>query len=132
MSQEEEWIWLFSDDDIMHEQCVETFYSEINAGKLFDLYHFNVTIIDENSNILRKTSFPSVLSIEEFNYRKFSGKLNSYVVEYIFRKQKYIEVGGFQEFDLAWGSDDATWSKIANEKSIKTFDKGDVKWRYKQ
>ena len=35
----EEWIWLFSDDDIMETNCVEEFYNSLNGstGK-FDVY----------------------------------------------------------------------------------------------
>lgn len=43
MSQDEEWIWLFSDDDVMEASCVENFYKslqETNAS--YDLYHFDV------------------------------------------------------------------------------------------
>ena len=30
MTQDEPWLWLFSDDDVMERNCVEEFYKEVN------------------------------------------------------------------------------------------------------
>ena len=129
MSNNEEWIWLFSDDDIMEPDCVESFYKEINFNKNFDLYRFNINIIDSNDQIIRTCKFPTVLSVNKFIQYKLSGRISSYVVEYIFRRDSFIKHSGFTSFDLAWNSDDATWIKLGAEKGIKTITNGTINWR---
>ncbi len=42
---EEPWLWLFSDDDIMGPNCVETFYSALDKTNAeYDVYRFNTTM----------------------------------------------------------------------------------------
>jgi len=48
---DENWIWLFSDDDIMEQTCVEEFYNTLQESSDFDLFHFNVRQIDENDKV---------------------------------------------------------------------------------
>ncbi|MCL2328091.1 MAG: glycosyltransferase [Bacteroidetes bacterium] len=133
LSQSEEWLWLFSDDDEMESECVEAFYKEISNGACYDLYHFNVTVIDENSRVLQMApEFPAVLPAESFLLKKLSGKISSFVCEYIFNKEAYCNAGKFQNFDMAWNSDDATWVKLGVRKGIKTIDKAKVNWRRSQ
>lgn len=128
--QDEEWIWLFSDDDIMSENCVELFYQEIEKGSHFDLYHFNVDVIDEKNCVIKKTkAYPDILSAVSFLKQKNAAKLDSFVVEYIFRRSAFEQIGGFQHFDMAWGTDIATWSKLGRAKGIKTINGAKVLWR---
>jgi len=131
MSKDEEWIWLFSDDDEMSHNCVQEFYNYLEAtNDQYDLYHFNVHIIDEQSKVIEyPPAFPQELYPIDFFKLKTVGKLKSYVVEYVFRKAKYLEVEKFQKFDLAWGTDDATWIKISNETGIYTIETANVYWR---
>lgn len=131
LSKDEPWIWLFSDDDEMEPKCVERFYSEIETDENYDLYHFNVDIIDENGGLFaRRQPFPDWLCSKEFIVEKLKGNIASYVVEYIFSRKCYEKCGGFQKYDLAWGSDDATWIKFGLDKGIKTIDGAKVKWRH--
>lgn len=46
MTQGEEWLWLFSDDDVMEEKCVEEFYKTIQCKPDAGLVHFNVKRLD--------------------------------------------------------------------------------------
>lgn len=130
MSGDEEWVWLFSDDDIMDPNCVEEFYKQISNGQHFDLYHFNVKIINEKDQLLKKQiPFPEVLDTKSFFRKRMSGELNSFIVEYIFNKKTFEKKGRFQNFDLAWYADDATWIKIGNSKGIKSIIGPEVSWR---
>lgn len=127
---DEEWIWLFSDDDMLEPTCVESFYKEIKNGTSYDLYHFNVDIIDENNKVVKHTlAYPQVLDSVSFLKGKNSAKFDSFVVEYIFRRSTFEKLGGFQHFDMAWGTDIATWAKIGREKGIKTISDSKVCWR---
>lgn len=127
---DEAWIWLFSDDDIMEPNCVECFYKEVENGASYDLYHFNVDIINEQNQIVKHTkSYPDVIDSVTFLRKKNSARLDSFVVEYIFNRLTFEQLGGFQFFDLAWGTDIATWAKIGSTKGIKTITGSKVLWR---
>ncbi len=126
----EEWVWLFSDDDEMEADCVSNFYQCLKEFPDYDLYHFNLRKINEKSEFIGVESvFPEHITIEQLLLGRLHRSLQTTVVEYIFRKSKYLEVDGFQKFDLAWGSDDATWMKIAGDKGIRTISNGFVHWR---
>ncbi len=132
LSQTEEWVWLFSDDDEMESTCVEKFYEQLRLhnNNAYDVYHFNVKIIDEKSNIRTVPSiYPKVIQSFDFYKEKMNGKIRSLVVENIFSRSIYNKMNGFQNFDLAWGSDTATWVKFGQQKGIFTIDTAWVKWR---
>jgi glycosyltransferase involved in cell wall biosynthesis len=125
----EKWIWLFSDDDIMSENCVEEFYKQV-AIQYFDIYHFNTKTIGNESHVIRTNkNFPKIITAYDFCKSIMGDKLKCYVVEYIFSRERFFEKGRFQNFDLAWWSDVATWIKISNEKGIYTLDNACVYWR---
>lgn len=129
----EEWIWLFSDDDIMEPNCVEEFYRYASRNPEADIFHFNVTVIDQFSNEYLNLSiptFPDEISSIDFYKKRMRGDLNSYVVEYVFKRETFCKVNRFESFDLAWGSDVATTLKLSLKKGyIITCENCFVKWR---
>lgn len=128
--QNEEWIWLFSDDDMMERGCVEAFYKQIENNDSFDLYHFDVNIINSDNKVVKEEPpFEDVMTGVGFLKKKNVATINSFVVEFIFRKSAFERLGGFQNFDLAWGSDVATWAKLGKEKGIRTIKSAKVLWR---
>jgi glycosyltransferase involved in cell wall biosynthesis len=133
MVRDEEWIWLFSDDDFMDTTCVENFYSVLDQHPYSDLFHYNVTQVDANDkNVKDLSSYPKVLTSEEYLKRRLNGDFYSFVVEYIFRKSHFLNMGRFENFDLAWSSDDATWIKLSNRNGIVNIDNSRVYWRESQ
>lgn len=129
LSKDEEWIWLFSDDDIMGKRCVELFYAEIEKSN-YDIYHFDIKEINENGIETGKESkYPEITSSYYLYKNKMSGKIISMVVENIFSRKIYLQCNKFEQFDLAWGSDTATWSKFAYQKGMKTIHNDYVYWR---
>ena len=131
MSKDEPYIWLFSDDDVMEPNCVEQFLRIIDETEgAYDLYHFDSYRIDENGKfeLLRKP-YPSVLSSYDFYKGKMLGKYDSYVVENVFSKSIYEQSGGFKNFDLAWGSDVATWCIFSNDKDMCSVPGALIGWR---
>ena len=129
MTQDEEWIWLFSDDDVMGKRCVELFYETISSND-FDIYHFNVKEIDGKGNETGNCSKYQDITHAFYLYEnKMMCKLLSLVVENVFSREIYQKCHGFQRFDLAWGSDTATWIKFCSEKGMKTIDGDYVYWR---
>lgn len=131
MTHEEEWLWLFSDDDIMEPNCVKDFYKTIqDTNSQYDLYHFDVNIIDKEGNIIRTPNrYPQNLDAFTYYKKKLLGSLISLVVENIFSREIYNQTGGFQVFDLAWGSDTATWVKFSTSKTMYTINDSKILWR---
>jgi glycosyltransferase involved in cell wall biosynthesis len=126
----EKWIWLFSDDDIMDANCVSSFFETIEGRGDYDVYHFNINIIDEDKRIVNKCmKYPEILSSEEFFESRIKSKFYSFAVEYIFRKDVFYREGKFESFDMAWGTDDATWIKFSRYTGIKTIPDAKVYWR---
>lgn len=131
MSHDEPFIWLFSDDDVMEPNCVEALFNQIEHAKSFyDLYHFNSYRIDEEGKIeLYRKKYPSVISAYEFYKGKKSGRYDSFVVENVFSRQIYEQSGGFVKFDLAWGSDLATWCVFCGNKGMCRVQGALIGWR---
>ncbi len=128
--QNEEWIWLFSDDDTMEERCVEKFYEYIKVNKTVNLLHFDINIINENGILLSKSeNFPKNMPVETFFAKRVRAEIDSAVVEYIIRKEDFKRAGNFKNYDLAWSSDDATWIRLARENGIVTIPNTKVNWR---
>ena len=125
----EPWIWLFSDDDVMGPECVKEFYTGKTQRPKTNMFRFDVTIIDGSDTKRRKVNFPEHINSLDLYLRKVDGKTSCFVVEYIFSRDIYAESGGFVNFDLAWGSDLATWVKFGREKGIRTLKNGTVFWR---
>ena len=130
MTQSEPWIWLFSDDDVMGDRCVELFYKrKKNDGENY-LYHFDVKVIDSSNRVIKDAlDYPPVITSEDFYCKKGCARLDSFVVEYVFSRKVYESVDGFQSFDLAWGSDIATWCKMGKDGGIHTIMGDFVFWR---
>ena len=134
MSQDEPYIWLFSDDDVMEPGCVEAFFSLPEETRNNYVVHFNIHQIGEGGGILKTpVKYPERMTAKEYlDAKLFQKGVISYVVEFVFPRWIYEITGGFQNYDLAWGSDMMTWLKFADAcKGIYTIDSDDamVRWR---
>jgi len=131
MSREEPYIWLFSDDDVMEPNCVEELFRQIEKTEgYYDVYHFNVDIINESGAFKkRKQDYPEVLPAYRFYRGKNSGRLTAFVVENVFSRKVYEQMDGFPKYDLAWGSDVAAWIVFSGRKGMCTVPNARVCWR---
>lgn len=107
LSEGEEWIWLFSDDDIAEPECVQSFYeSEVHDS--INVLHFNIDIIDSGGKIIRMCpEYPALLTSDQFFRRLYTREIVARMPEFIFRASE-LKRNGFVDFDLAWRSDNAT------------------------
>ena len=127
----EEWIWFFSDDDLMEPGCVELFYKHIEKHQDDTLLHFNVQVINEaDINLYKPRKFRSHFSTMEFFSKRLNNKISSMGMDFIFKKKAFEKVNRFQSFDLAWSSDNATWLKLSIYNGITTIEGAMVKWRH--
>lgn len=131
MSQGEEWIWLFSDDDVMEPQCVEEFYKTIMENPQAGLVHFDICRLDDaTGKVTPLPVYPKHCSAKYYLDEKLNGHIVSFVVEFIVRQDIFFGQGRFQNFDLAWGSDFISWVKFADAAGgIDTCRNAKVLWR---
>jgi len=129
LTQDEPWIWLFSDDDRCSPRCIETLKRGINTHPTTDLFHFGVQAIDERNQPIAPLQETQLTSARDYLERRILDDYRSYVVEYVFRREPFMAQGGFQKFDLAWGSDDATWIALATHQSPVLLAGAAVEWR---
>lgn len=124
------WVWLFSDDDLMQDDCVESFFKAHKAHPQTDVFAFSQCIIDEQGQ-LKETNFPwpDHLSAFGFGNLRFNRKLYSSGVGFVFSRKSFDRENGFVSFPLAWNSDDASWISFAGEKGIRKIEGGLVSWR---
>ncbi|MDB5013417.1 MAG: hypothetical protein JWQ25_1619 [Daejeonella sp.] len=126
----EEYVWLFSDDDIMPQDAVERFYKLIESSVEADLFRFNINIINElGIPIFPVSEHPIHETAISFLTRRLNGDVISSACEYIFSREVYSNNKGFVEFPLAWASDDATWLNYSNKLGIFLIPGKCVSWR---
>lgn len=131
---DEQWIWLFSDDDVVSPDCVDGFFETIktyNGDSIFNkVFRFNLNITDKDLNSIHKYETPTIFSVEYFLENYFiSHEFTNRAVEFIFSRSLYNEKGKFVNFPLAWGSDLATFLNLGQQGGFITIIRGEVFWR---
>lgn len=126
----EEYFMLFSDDDIMTPNCIENFYRTIETKDNFDVYHFDINIIDKDNHIINKCpEYDEVLSSLDFLRKLYRNEIDARMPEFIFRTKYFRLLGGFLTFDLAYRTDNATVINCAQRNGICTIPISKVLWR---
>jgi glycosyltransferase involved in cell wall biosynthesis len=127
----EEWVWLFSDDDIMEPRCVEEFYNCLEESpKKFDIYRFNTLIINDEGKIIGINPLhPKEEDCLQFLYFFLRGLRASVMQDHIFSRSAYRRCGGFKDFPLGWCSDQAIVLRIGAEKGYQTMPHANVRFR---
>lgn len=98
---EEEWVMILGDDDVLSKNAVEAFYSNLEEARSFDVIRFANCIIDEAGEVKSNVYYrPQKESSVDFLFKKSRTSLS----EYVFKKKQIIEIG-FKDFPLAWCSD---------------------------
>lgn len=130
LSKNEQWIWLFSDDDIADEMCVEQFYNTIKEdNSFFDVYRFNTRVIDDNDKIIGEAQeSPFIDTAVDMAYNILLGKRGNSMPDHIFSRNIY-EKFGFVKTDWAQAADWATSIQFTAEKGICTISGAKVNWR---
>ena len=101
---------LFSDDDIMEPDCVRRFYEETDKHPDYDVYHFNLTIINSKSEVKTcRAGLPKVMDVHQFYVdNNIYNRVDVRMPEFIFLTKKFKEEDGFVSFPLAMRTDNAT------------------------
>jgi len=129
---DEEWIWLFSDDDVAESTCVERFYDVLlKTNKFYDVYRFDTMTIDQNDNVVNVSpENPEIEDHYSLTYHLLMGERGNSMPDHIFRMSRFKSLGGFINFPFAQASDFASSIKFANPKGLYTIHGPKVKWRF--
>jgi glycosyltransferase involved in cell wall biosynthesis len=130
LSKHEQWIWLFSDDDIADEKCVDQFFSTIKGGNgLFDVYRFNTRVINDDDEVIAEAQeSPFIDTAVNMAYNILLGKRGNSMPDHIFSRAVYNKYG-FVRTDWAQGADWATSIQFSTDKGICTIPYSKVNWR---
>lgn len=130
----EDWVWLFSDDDLLSPSAIDSFYITLEKKPNSKFFKFFTTMIDAEGkeiDLFRdKTNIETnMISAKDFITKRLKNdRFRSYVVEYVFSRDLF-ERYKFVDFPLAWSSDDATWLLYAIDNGGIDIIKDHIYWR---
>ncbi|MFV8279928.1 glycosyltransferase family 2 protein [Christiangramia marina] len=130
--QNESWVLMLGDDDTLDSYCILEFYKNLDKihNNKINVVRFASRIIDEREEVIsKKYKHPELEKVTDFFVRKAKGTTRSSLSEYIFRKKTLLDKG-FQDFPLAWHSDDALLFEISNFGMIYTINEATVNFRH--
>lgn len=131
----ENWIWLFSDDDVMSPTAVETFYNIQKTKSNSQLFKFHTKMLDADGREIRlffdKTNKEKnkISSQKYLDGRLSYDRFRSYMVEYIFHRDIFLK-HRFVDLPLAWVADDATWLTYSIENNGIDILPDFIYWRF--
>ena len=109
-----EWAVMASDDDVYAPEFASEMIRLVEKYPEVNLVHSRLQVIDAQG---RQTavSEPSIEreSAEEFIFQNIVKRRKQVAPNFMFRLSAMKGIGGFVNFPMAWGSDDATWCKLA-------------------
>ncbi|MBS7255480.1 glycosyltransferase family 2 protein [Flavobacterium branchiicola] len=119
LSENEEWIMILGDDDVLDINFVEAFYeniAEVVSHKILVIRYATIKIDESGNFISNLYCHPKIENSVDFIFRKTRSSLS----EYIFFKDKLIRVG-FKNFPLGWHSDQLAILEVSDFKDIFTI-----------
>jgi glycosyltransferase involved in cell wall biosynthesis len=115
----EEFIIIMGDDDLMEPGYLSEFSRMIEKYPDYDIYHCRTKIIDEDGSILEVTpKCTEVESVYDQIWQRMICNRPQYITDFVYRKEKLLERGGFYFLPYAWGSDDISGYLVSGTKGI--------------
>lgn len=120
LSEQEEWIMILGDDDVLEFDVVSKFYENLimieNYGST--VVKFSSIVVDDlGQSISPLFKHPTVeLPIDAY-LKKVLHQTRSSLSEYLFLRKNY-EKYGFYNYPLAWHSDDRAWIEFSDSKPV--------------
>lgn len=128
LSGDEEWIMILGDDDMLGNNVVQEFYTQLNSfyGKT-NIVRYASEII-KGKIISKKFEHPVWEKATDSFFRKLKGKSRSSLSEHIFLKESFLKFK-FYNYAVGWHSDDYAWIEFSDNKPIYTINKSIVSVR---
>lgn len=127
LTKNENWIMILGDDDVLGETLVASWYLNYRLFKEnSNVVRFATRVINEGQQTVSDVYIHPIweCAADSF-YRKFCYLTRSSLSEYIFSRESYIKYG-FNNFPLAWHSDDCAWLEFSDNKPIFTINESIV------
>ncbi|MBR5545343.1 MAG: glycosyltransferase family 2 protein [Clostridia bacterium] len=116
-----EYLILASDDDIYHPEYLYTMNSLTEKYPNVNIFRPRIQIIDEKGDFKSTEAFMHEhMTLLDFMYLYSNHYITGGIPFYLFKKKAITDIGGFIDFPLAWGSDDATALTIMQTQGIVT------------
>jgi len=107
LSNSEEWVMILGDDDVLGENVVEEFYSNLSKIEKFEsnVVRFSTVVINHDNEMISDAYLhPELEDSVQFLMRISLGSTRSSLSEYVFRKKVLLDVK-FKNMNLGWHSD---------------------------
>ena len=115
-----EYIILATDDDIYAPNFLSIIDDLTRKYPATDLFRARMMQVNSENHILSiDTCYKQLLTKDEFVFHMLHG-MRGGIPQFVFRRDELIEKGGFINFPLAWGSDDATAIMMADKGVVNT------------
>ena len=130
----EPWVWLFSDDDLMADDCVAAFNKFLETGEdTADIVRFDGWLVDEEDQVTGPHTFePERESWLEYAYGHLMGWRRLFMQQLVFRRTAFDQMGGFVNLPLATATDDAALIALARHKPVRQLSGAKAYWRSSQ
>ena len=126
-----EYFVLFSDDDIYYPDFLGEMIQLAERYPNIKIFHCRVKEIDDNNKTITYTPLcPEWENVISFIWHRIKLYRYQYAPDFMCKTNALKEIGGFINFPLGWGSDDATWFTIAKNSGIVYSPKVLCKWRF--
>lgn len=130
--QEEEWLMVLGDDDVLQDDFVISFYEnlkEIEVLKINVIRYPTVVINEKGKEISKIHTHPELESSTDFLMRKLKGGTRSSLSEFVFRRKVFDKVK-FKDLPLAWHSDYLAVLEVSNFSTLFTINNSLVYFRH--
>ena len=120
LTNNEEWLMILGDEDILSENVVEKFYLSINVinQKKIQVIRYATFVIDDVGEKISNLFTHSLIEYPIDSYlKKIKHQTRSSLSEYIFTRNMYVKYKFF-DYPLAWHSDDRAWIEFSDNKPI--------------
>ncbi|UGS24201.1 glycosyltransferase family 2 protein [Flavobacterium channae] len=117
LSEDEEWLMILGDDDILGDNVVEEFYKSKQGldKERVNVFKLASVIINETGKPISKIyKHPSREKASNAYWKHYKGESRSSLSEYIFRRSCYNQYK-FTNFPLAWHADDKAWLDFSQD-----------------
>lgn len=132
MLNDEKWVIVLGDDDVLGNNVVESFYDSLNLIKdrQIKVVRYASQIIDGSGDKISSVyTHPVIESSEAFLERKMKGGTRSSLSEYCFERDQLFKIK-FKDFPLAWYSDLLAVLEVSEFKNIYTINEAVVYFRW--
>lgn len=117
-----DYVILATDDDLYEPNFLSTFVPLIKKYPDVNLFRARILQVDCNNNIKSiDRCYKEFLNEIEFRYYMMHG-IRGGIPHYIFKRKVLVDNGGFVNFPVAWGSDDATAMMMAKNGVVNSQD----------